>query len=95
MRRQTILGVLFLIVGLALIVLAALPAIQRQPVSFAFLALAVAVAVFGAWLLPSSGAPAAVQQIITVVGPYVPRLGGARAGDPPLPPSPTPPKDGA
>lgn len=81
--RQTFLGWLFLLVGLALTALAVLPATHRQPVSFAFVALGVGVALFGAYLLPSSGAPVAVQQIITVLGPYVPLIGGRRASDPP------------
>lgn len=93
-RRQFLIGFLFLVIGVLLILLAVSPVIigllskprVHGDVSLAFLAIGVSVAVFGAWLVPSSGAGPVVQQIITVAGPYIPRIGGSRAGDPPQPP---------
>lgn len=99
--RQTIMGWLFLALGLALIALAGAPIIvalrthtAAPPVTtgfLVFLGIGVSVAVFGAWLLPSSGVGPVATQVIAVVGPYIPRLPGlSRVGDP-KPPAPDPP----
>lgn len=106
MSRQTFLGWLFLVVGLLLIALAGAPIVVAlrthappPPVTtlfLGFLCIGIVVAVFGAYLLPSSGAPVAVSQIIAVVGPYLPSVripGVSRAGDPtPKAPAPKPPE---
>lgn len=91
--RQTFLGWLFLFVGLALIVLAGAPIVVAlrahtapPPVTMlflVFLVIGILVALLGAWLLPESGAPAAVTQIIAVGTPILNRLPGlSRVGDP-------------
>lgn len=102
MSRQTALGYLFLAIGLGLIALATAPTVlglRAHPpvhvdVPLALLGFGVALAVFGAWLLPESGAPAAVTGFVGVVGPYVPRIPGlSRVSDPKpaMPPAPLAP----
>lgn len=96
MSRQTFLGWLFLVLGVLLILLAVSPIVVgllatprgHGDVSLPFLGFGVGLAIFGAWLLPSSGAPAAVTQIIAVSGPLLNRVPGlSRIGDPtPKPP---------
>jgi hypothetical protein len=103
MNRQTFLGWFFLLLGIALIALAAAPIVAAlrahappPPVTMLFLGfllIGIVVAIFGAWLLPSSGAPVAVTQMVAVVGPWIPRVPGlSRVGDPaPTADPPSPP----
>lgn len=101
--RQNLLGYLFLALGLALIGLAGAPIVVAlrghvapPPVTMTFLifvAIGIAVALFGAWLLPSSGVGSAAQGFVAVFGPYLPRVPGlSRIGDP-KPPAAAPPTD--
>lgn len=98
MHRQTFLGWLFLGLGVLAFLLALSPMVLgllatprvHGDVSVPFLLVGFVVALFGAWLLPSSGAPAASAQMVAVIGPYLPRIPGrSRVGDPkPEPPTP-------
>ena len=89
--RQTALGLVFLVVGFALVALATLPAVlgvfahppRPAVVSLWILYTGLAVAVFGALLIPSSGAETALTVFGATVGSYLPKFGGKRAGDPP------------
>lgn len=80
--KQTLLGLVFLIAGLVVLLLA----LTATPISVTLVLIGVGVAVFGAILIPSSGAAPALQSIFVVISPYIPRIGGQRAGDPPAPP---------
>lgn len=101
-RRQFALGLVFLAVGLVLIALAVSPVIiglletprTHGDVSLPFLGLGVLVAVFGAWIIPSSGAPAAFTQIVVASGPLLNRVPGLSRVDDPKPQAPTPPAGG-
>ena len=79
MTRQTILGVLFICIGLAILALVGAPigiAIKAHAalpnVSITLLATGLGTALFGAWLLPSSGVGATTVNILAVAGPYIP-----------------------
>lgn len=98
MTRQTILGVLFICIGLAILALVGAPiviAIRAHTtlpgLSLSMLLTGLGTALFGAWLLPSSGVGATTVNILSVAGPYIPSFGGRRAnsGEQPAP------KDGA
>lgn len=100
MSRQTFLGYLFLLLGVLAFLGALAPVaigLLSHPrvhgdASISVLTIGFVVALFGAWLLPSSGAPAAGAQMVAVIGPYVPRIPGlSRVGDPPSAPPQTPP----
>lgn len=86
--RQTAIGVTFLVVGLVLVSLAVLPvvlgAVQHPPVhadvSLWFLFTGLAVAIFGALVIPGAGAQAALTVIVTTAAPYLPTF-GRRKGD--------------
>jgi hypothetical protein len=107
MSRQTFLGWLFLGLGLLLVALAGAPIVVAlrthappPPLTMlflVFLAFGIGLAVFGAWLLPSSGVPAAGASFIAVIGPYLPSVripGVSRVDDPkPAPPAPKPRED--
>lgn len=92
MSRQTALAYLFLtlgvlsfLVGLTPVVIGLLsdPRSHGDPL-YTLLFVGLGVAILGAWLLPSSGAPAAVTSMVAVFGPYIPRLPGrSRVNDPP------------
>lgn len=82
----TSLGLVFLLVGLALIGVAVLPVVpapHTAHVALTPLFIGVAFSIFGALLIPSSGAQTALTVIVTTAAPYIPRFGGQRAGDPP------------
>lgn len=102
MTRQTFLGWLFLGLGVLAFLAALSPVVVgwlshprvHGDVAITVLLAGFVVALFGAWLLPSSGAPVAGAQMIAVIGPYVPRIPGlSRVGDSPPPSSPTPPSE--
>lgn len=85
MNRQTILGVLFICIGLAILALVGAPiviAIKAHAalpnVSITLLGTGLGTALFGAWLLPSSGVGATTVNILSVAGPYIPSFGGRR-----------------
>lgn len=86
-RRQTVIGLVFLLAGLTVLGFA----LAQHPIPLAILLTGVGVAVLGALIIPASGAYPAFQQIVVTVAPYVPFVGGRRAGDnpPPLPPTPS------
>lgn len=93
--RATAIGATFLVVGLLLVALAVLPvvlaALQHPPVhadvSLWFLGIGLGVAILGAWMIPSSGAPAAVTQLVVAIGnTNLPIIGGRRRDDPKAPP---------
>lgn len=102
-RQQAFLGYLFLAVGLVLLVLSVLPLVMGMLATprghadplYLLAFLGIAIAVFGAWLIPSSNAGPVVQQFVTVVGPWIPRIPGlGRASDPkPTAPPSTPDVD--
>jgi hypothetical protein len=86
MTRQTILGVLFLVVGLVVTGLALIPAVHGVAPSLVFLLTGIGVALFGAYLIPSSGAPVALTQLFVSLGTTnLPIVGGRRASDPAAP----------
>lgn len=93
--RQTAIGIVFLGLGLFLIGTAVAPVVigmLEHPVTHADVTLSVlfvglAVSLFGALLIPFSGAAPALQVFVTLAAPYIPKLGGNRAGDPPAPPT--------
>jgi hypothetical protein len=97
MQRQTVLGALFIVIGIAVVGAAIVPAFAHppQPLSLWILLAGLGVLVFGAWLIPSSGAGQTFNQIVVSLGntslPFVGgKPGGQRAGDPPAnPPAPT------
>lgn len=81
----TALGVVFLLVGLALVgvgVLPVIPAPHTAHVMLTPLLIGVAFAVFGALLIPDAGAKTALTVIVTTAGPYLPTF-GRRKTDPP------------
>ena len=100
MSRQTFLGWLFLALGVLAFLLALSPVVigllstprVHADVSLPFLVTGFVVAVFGAVLLPSSGAAPAATKVVNIFAPYVPRIPGmSRVGDPkPVAPA-TPP----
>lgn len=77
--RQTILGVLFLAIGIAVLTVG----LGNTPVDKFVTVLGLAIAIFGAVMIPSSGAGDAAQKFVTVFGAYIPRVGGSRPADPP------------
>jgi hypothetical protein len=95
--KRTLLGSLFLLVGLGILAAALVPVGAalwfHQPVTpistpfLGFLLAGVAVAVFGAWMIPNSGADVTFNQIIFALGSTsLPWVGGKRKDDPPAPP---------
>jgi hypothetical protein len=99
-RRQFALGLVFLCVGLVLVALAVSPVVLgllatprgHGDVSLPFLGVGVFLAIFGAYLIPSSGAPGAFTAIVVASGPILNRVPGlSRVDDP----KPQPPAGGA
>lgn len=90
MKRQTLVGSLFLIVGLAIIGAGLYPALAHPPlpVSIWLVLVGVGVAVFGALIIPSVGAGDALKVLVLNFGSYIPVIGGRRSGDPPADPKP-------
>lgn len=87
MKRQAVLGVVFLALGVLVIIAAIWPVLSHQPIALWPLVAGIAVAVFGAWLIPSSGAGTVVNQMIVSLGnTNLPLVGGRRSNDPPAPP---------
>jgi hypothetical protein len=91
MIRASVIGFLFLVVGLVLIGLGAAPAVLgilatphvRGDVDLTVLGIGIFLAIFGAWLVPSSGAGVAFSQIVLASGPLLDRVPGlSRVGDP-------------
>jgi len=85
MKRQTVLGFLFLIVGLALLLVVCAPVVVairgHAPVpglSLWLVLTGLGTALFGAWLLPSSGVGDTTVNILAVAGPYLPSFPGRR-----------------
>ena len=79
MRRQTILGFFFLLVGFALLVVVCAPVVvairAHAPIpnlSVTLVCIGLGASLFGAWLLPSSGVGATTVNILAVAGPYLP-----------------------
>jgi hypothetical protein len=96
MKRQTAVGLLFILVGLALLVLVASPVIVAirahtalPDLSFSLVLTGLGTALFGAWLLPSSGVSATTVNILSVAGPYIPFGRRANSGEAAPPPPPT------
>lgn len=95
MTRQTLLGLLFLLVGLAIVatvlapVVAAVVAKTPAPaISLSLLVIGIGLALFGALLVPSSGVgPAMTQLTVVLSNTSLPFVGGRRAGDAPAPPT--------
>jgi hypothetical protein len=86
MKRQTMLGALFLIIGVAVVLASIIPAFAHPPLPLVLwpLLAGLGVTVFGAWLIPSSGAGQTFNQIVVSLGnTSLPFVGGRRAGDPP------------
>lgn len=85
---QRTIGLLFLLIGIIITGVSLLPALQHPPASplITILIIGIAVSVFGALLVPSSHAETALKSLTVIIAPYVPRFGGSRAGDPPVPP---------
>ena len=82
MTRQTILGVLFICIGLAILALVGAPIViaikahsALPDVSIKLLITGLATSLFGAWLLPSSGVGATTVNILAVAGPFIPTFG--------------------
>ena len=82
MKRQTILGLLFMFVGFALLLVVCAPVVVAilghtvlPSLSFALVLTGLGTALFGAWLLPSSGVGATTVNILAVAGPYIPSFG--------------------
>ena len=82
MKRQTILGLLFILVGLALLTVVCAPVVvavrSHAPIpslSFSLVIAGLGTALFGAWLLPSSGVGATTVNILAVAGPFIPSFG--------------------
>lgn len=82
MKTQFVVGVLFLLVGL----LVAMIGLGSTPVDRWVTGGGLIVSVLGGIAIPHSGLGGAFQTIIVNVGPYIPRIGGSRSGDPPAPP---------
>jgi hypothetical protein len=85
MKRQTVLGVVFLIVGVLVLLAALASVLQKQLPSLPFVGIGLGTAIFGAWLVPSSGVGDTVNQISITGGntilPVVGGRGGRRAGE--------------
>jgi len=82
MKRQTILGILFMFVGFALLLVVCAPVVVAvrshaavPALSFSLVLAGLGTALFGAWLLPSSGVGATTVNILAVAGPYIPSFG--------------------
>lgn len=107
MKRQTLLGLLFLCVGLAIVAVVLAPVVAAvfakqpaPPISVFLLCVGIGVALFGAWEIPSSGIGTTAGQVVVTLGKTkVPFFGGAPTTTTtvevttPAPP-PTLPKDG-
>lgn len=86
----TLIGVVFLLVGLGLVGLAVAPVIigmlevphVHADVSLTVLFVGLATAIFGALLIPDAGAKSALTVIVATAGPYLPTF-GRRKTDPP------------
>lgn len=78
MKAKTVVGLLFLVMGIASFVFALL----QTPISVPLVSITVGIAVLGALIVPNSGAGAALQTVSVTLAPYVPVFGGRRAGDP-------------
>lgn len=82
MTRQAFFGLLFVVVGLALLgavcapVVVAIKAHGKVPdLSLPLVLAGLGTALFGAWLFPSSGVGATTVNILSVAGPYIPTFG--------------------
>lgn len=92
MKTAFIVGFLFLVFGL----LIAIIGLGSTPVDRWVTGAGLVVAVLGGIAIPHSGLGGAFQTIIVNVGPYLPKIGGSRAGDPPaVLPGTAPPTDAA
>jgi len=76
MTRQLLLGIVFLVLGILIMLVMLFPmamlAAHGTPITITVLALTllaigIGVALFGAWLIPSSGAPVAFQQLTVAI----------------------------
>lgn len=59
-------------------------ALHQEPHSDKVLYIGIGVAVFGAWIMPTIAT--SIRQLVVIVAPYLPKVGGQRAGDPPAQP---------
>ena len=82
MSRPTIIGILFLLIGLAIVAVVLAPvfvAIKAHAPfaapSVTLLIIGLAVLVFGALLIPFSGAGGAASSLLVIAGPYIPTFG--------------------
>ena len=82
MSRPTLFGLLFLLIGLAIVLGVLAPvyvAIKAHtPIvepSVTLLCVGLAVLVFGALLIPFSGADKAASSLLVIAGPYIPTFG--------------------
>ena len=78
MKVKIVLGTLFLLLGIGAFVFVLL----QKPISVPLVSISAALAIFGALLLPNSGAGTALQTVSVTVKPFIPVFGGRRAGDP-------------
>jgi hypothetical protein len=90
MKRQTVLGALFIALGIVVVAAAIIPAFAHPPQALALwpLIAGLVVAVVGGWLIPSSNVGQTFTQIFVTLGnTSLPFVGGRRASDPPTPPN--------
>jgi hypothetical protein len=93
MTRQTVLGSLFVALGVVIMFVMLAPmavaaihgtAVTITVLALALLAIGIGVALFGAWLIPASGAPVAFQQLtIALSNSSLPFVGKDRRGNGP------------
>lgn len=84
MTKQTVLGVLAVLMGCVIIAASLAPALAKQPIAPYPLLAGVGVFGFGMWMIPSSGAPETFTKITVWLGnSSLPIVGGRRASDPP------------
>ena len=90
LHRRTTIGVLFIVLGLVIIGAALYPVVYRVLPNVWILGLGVVVAILGGIILPSSGTGPALERLVVLAGPWIPRVPGlSRVGDP-KPPAPPP-----
>lgn len=98
MTRPTLFGLLFLVIGFAIVTVVLAPvlvAIKAHAVivepSVTLLVIGLAVLVFGALLIPFSGASGAASSLLVIAGPYIPSFGRrAASGEVTAPPKDEP-----
>lgn len=103
MTRQTLLGLLFLLIGLAIIAVVLAPVVlaikaHTAPADLSVMQLVIglAVTVFGAIVIPSSGAAPAIQNILVLASTTnLPFIGGAARRTTTTVQTTQTPKDGA